>query len=125
MSEIWSNPLLVGLILAIPSTILGLLAYRRSRAVDKVTERTQEATTQSGSINQVISGLETLVENLQDDNKWLRERAERLQQNVQGLETEVGTLKKDFRQKVQELEAEIAILKKALAKDIDDNPRLS
>lgn len=114
LNDIWSNPAIVGLILAIPSTILGLLAYRRSRAVDKVTEQSQAATSHSGSINQVIEGMNKLNENLQEDNRLLRE-------GIGECRTELGKIIQQQRALVDE----VGLLKKALAKDIDENPRLS
>lgn len=85
MSDVWTNPALLVIIAAIPSFILGILALRRSRAVDKTTEQTQIATNELGSINQVIEGMSTLTVNLQDDNKLLRESIEACRRELERI----------------------------------------
>lgn len=116
MSELFSNPAVIALVAATPSLILGILAYRKSRAVDKVTERTQEATERIGGINQLLEGMDKHIRNLQEDNKGLRESLEASRQECR---EEIDALK----QTQSTLMEEIAVLKKALAKDLLDNPR--
>lgn len=72
-SVFWENPAVVGLILAIPSAVLGYLGYRRSRAIDEATEEAVTATGHVVSIQQVIDGLNGVIAALQADNKVLRE----------------------------------------------------
>lgn len=73
MDNIWSNPIIVGVVVAIPSFILGYLGYIRSVKSDKVAEDSTIASTNTAAINQVIDGLNKLVDGLQEDNKDLRE----------------------------------------------------
>lgn len=69
----FNNPAVIGLIVAIPSFILGYLAYRRSIKVDRFTEQTGFAASQTGALAQVINGLNQLIDNLQEDNQVLRD----------------------------------------------------
>lgn len=69
----WENPAVVGLIIGIPTFILGWLGYRRAIKVDKSAENAAVIAAQTGSVGQVIAGLNQLIENLQDDNKVWRE----------------------------------------------------
>lgn len=73
MDNIWSNPIIVGVVVAIPSFILGYLGYLRSIKSDKVAEDSTIASTNTAAINQVIDGLNNLIDGLQEDNKDLRE----------------------------------------------------
>lgn len=89
MSDLWTNPAFLVLIGAIPSFVLGFLGHRRSRAVDKTTEQTQLATNQIGSITQVIDGLNHLTDNLQEDNRLLREGMDGLNKLVEACRREL------------------------------------
>lgn len=68
-----SNPAVLLLLGAIPGFTLGILGYWRSRQVDKATEKTEFILAQSTAVQQVISGLNQLIDALQQDNKELRE----------------------------------------------------
>lgn len=70
--EILNNPFVVALVTGIPSFILGMLLYRRSVKVDKATEQAMVISARTAGIEQVISGLNLLNDNLQDDNRELR-----------------------------------------------------
>lgn len=67
-----NSPIILALIAAVPSFILGILAWRRSVKVDKNTEQAATALAQSTAAAQVLEGLNKLIENLQEDNKELR-----------------------------------------------------
>lgn len=69
----WENPAVAGLIIGIPASILGWLGYRRAVRIDKSTENAAIIAAQTGSIGQVITGLNQIIDNLQDDNKVWRE----------------------------------------------------
>lgn len=75
----------VALIAAVPTTILGILAYRRSQKIDKIAAQAGIATSEAGSIQQVVEGLKDLIAILQDDNKVSRRR-------IDGLEVKLDTL---------------------------------
>lgn len=70
---ILDNPAITALVVSIPSFILGYLAYRQSRKVDRATEISGVASANVSAVNQVIDGLNRLIDNLQEDNKLLRE----------------------------------------------------
>lgn len=72
MDNFWSNPIVIGIVVAIPSSILGYLGYKRSVKSDKVAADSTIASTHAAAINQVIDGLNKLIDGLQEDNKELR-----------------------------------------------------
>lgn len=94
-------PSMVAIIVAIPSAVLGFLAWRRSAQVDKITAQSGAASAQIGAVNQVIDGLNRLVDNLQEDNKTLRENVVYLNSRLKELALEHYALEKE----VKELEA--------------------
>lgn len=114
MSDLLNNPAFLIIIAAIPGFVLGVLAHRRSGQVAKVTEQSQATTSHSGAINQVIEGMNDLNKNLQEDNRLLRE-------GIGECKVELGKIIQQQRALVDE----VTLLKKALAKDIDENPRLT
>lgn len=73
MKDVLNNPTVIGLLVAIPSFVLGYLAYRQSKKVDKTTEQSGIANNQLNAVGQVLSGLNQLIDSLQADNKELRE----------------------------------------------------
>lgn len=87
MSSFWSNPAVVGLILAIPSSIFAYLAYRRSHRVDEVAKQAGQATEHGMSIDRVIAGMNTVIVNVQKDNEDLRKDVDRLEQRLDLVET--------------------------------------
>lgn len=95
---------LIGLIAGFPSVTIAYLAYRRSQRVDTVAEQAGIATRSTESIQQVIDGLNTLIENLQEDNRVLRakvrdleERLTRIIADCQALRAEVHSLSEQIR----------------------------
>lgn len=68
----WS-PAIIGLVIGVPSFIIGILGYRRATKIDKATENAAVIAAQTGSVGQVIAGLNDIIDNLQDDNKIWRE----------------------------------------------------
>lgn len=81
------NPILVGLVVGIPSFLLGYLGYRRTNKADK-------ATAQNTAVEQIIDGLNALVDNLQGDNKVLRDSVKELKSNLVTVMDERDKLKK-------------------------------
>lgn len=94
--DLINNPAIIGLIVAIPSFLLGLLAYKRSVHVDEVTEQSGIVTSQSGAVQQVIDGLNKIVANLQEDNKLLREQLVNFGTKFAELVAERDGLKRDM-----------------------------
>lgn len=88
----WSHPLVVG----IPGFLfagIGLwLAFRK----DKSTESAAVIAAQTGSVAQVIAGLNKLIENLQDDNKVYRENFKELTVKLVEVIKERDQIQKDY-----------------------------
>lgn len=64
-SESIDGATVVALVGILSTGILGWFGYRRSKKADSVAEK-------AGAVEQIINGLNILVENLQEDNKDLR-----------------------------------------------------
>ena len=89
INEFFSHPIVIGILVAVPSFTLGYLGYRRSQKADK-------AATQAGAVEQVIDGLNKLVDNLQDDNKILRADVIDLRTKLQAVLEERDKLKEQL-----------------------------
>ena len=96
MSGIWTNPAFVGLVVAIPSLLLGYLAFKQSQKVDATVAQAGIATVESGTIGQVIDGLNKLVSNLQADNSVLRGIVESLDAKATRLLGELELVKAEL-----------------------------
>lgn len=92
----WSHPAVVGLLIGIPSFLLGWLGYRRAVKVDKATENSAVIATQTGSVGQVIAGLNGLIENLQEDNQVWRENFKELSLKLAEVIKERDQIQKDY-----------------------------
>lgn len=94
---ILDNPAIVGVIVGIPSFILGILAYHQSRKVDRITEKQGVASANITAVNQVIDGLNQLIDNLQADNKLLREGISNLNLRLQEALSDRDKLREELR----------------------------
>lgn len=112
----WNHPAVIGIIIAIPSFLLGYLGYRRSVQVDKITEQSGAASSQQGAIAQVISGLNSLIEVLQEDNKILREGISDLQSKLDKMTRE----QLDLIEQVAHLREELHKYGKRVSGKLDD-----
>lgn len=65
--------IIIGVVSTISGILIAWLGLRRSSMVDKATERSAIIAAQTGSVGQVIEGLNQIIDNLQDDNKIWRE----------------------------------------------------
>jgi len=92
MGNLW--PAVVGLLVALPSAAIAYLAYRRGMRADAVAATATVATVQSGSVAQVIDGLNALVAALQTDNRTLRKTIERLEARVILMQDAIDRLEK-------------------------------
>lgn len=81
LAGFFENPAVVGILIGIPTTVVGVLVYRRGKKADDVA-------TEKGTIGAVYAGFDKIIENLQEDNADLRSRLER----VETLEGTVRTL---------------------------------
>lgn len=97
MNEILNNPALVGLLVGIPSFILGVLAFYRALKSDKAAAQSVFATTQMAAIDQVIKGLNQIIDTLQADNKELRETINDLGVKLKEILEERELLKEEIR----------------------------
>lgn len=84
---------LIGLIAGVPSVAIAYLAYRRSQRVDTVAEQAGIATRDTTSIQQVVDGLNTLVQNLQEDNQVLRAKVLALEESLDRIIAECRDLR--------------------------------
>lgn len=91
----WS-PAIIGLIIGVPSFIIGILGYRRANKIDKATENAAMIAAQTGSVSQVIAGLNALIENLQEDNKAWRDNFRELTATLAEVVKERDQLQKDY-----------------------------
>lgn len=103
MNGLLDNPAIIGLIVAIPSFTLGYLGYRRSVKVDKAAEKSGEASASTAAVGQVIQGLNSLIDSLQEDNALLREsvaglsiRLKQVTDEHEQLKRQVMSLKKKY-----------------------------
>lgn len=109
----WENPAVVGVIIAIPATILGYLGYRRARGVDEVAKQAGIATTHATSIGQVVDGLNKVIANVQSDNNDLRKEVLALRTTVEEIRTRLDLVESgnvDLRAKNLVLERENGVL---------------
>lgn len=70
-----SNPMVIGLIVGLPASVFGFLAYRRSEKLDDKASQVAVIAIQGEGVQRVIDGLDRIVINLQTDNKEARELA--------------------------------------------------
>lgn len=111
----WSHPAIIGLTIGIPSFILGWLGYRRAIKVDKSVENAALIAAQTGSAGQVIAGLNTLIENLQEDNKGLRNDIKELREEFKGMSlklTEVIKERDQIRRECDQIRKDYNVLAK-------------
>lgn len=94
---IFDNPNIAALVVGIPSFIVAILAFYQSRKVDKATEKAGVASANIVAVNQVIDGLNQLIDNLQSDNKLLRESITYLNTRLQEALVEREKLHQELR----------------------------
>lgn len=98
----------VALIVAAPTTILGYLAYRRSQKVDAIAAQAGIATSERGSIQQVIEGHQGLIASLQKDNEVGRQRLDILEHKLDVSEQVEANCQRELvklNERLHELEA--------------------
>lgn len=91
-------PIVIGMIATVSGIVLAWFGYARSKKVDKTTEQSQLVTAQSGVVGQIISGLNLLNENLQDDNKEIRVELKALAIKFSECVAERDSLRKELNQ---------------------------
>lgn len=63
----------VGILVGLPSSVLAYKTFRKSERVDRVTEQTGISAETRAGLNQITEGWNTFVDQLQEDNKIVRE----------------------------------------------------
>lgn len=113
----WSHPIVIGLIIGLPSAFLGFLGYRRSVRVDQDAATALIIANRSEEVAQIIDGLNKLVENLQEDNAAQREENSRWRIVVADIEhklTNVIVERNEARKERDECKAELIRLNQML-----------
>lgn len=87
------NEIVIALVVGLPSLTIAVLAYRRSRQVDAVAEKSGVAANGRAGTAQIIEGLKSLVEALQLDNDNFREDIKALIIRLDVITTERDTLR--------------------------------
>lgn len=82
MRSLLSNPAVIGLIVGLPTSVYGYLAYRRAEKLDKDAAKVAIIAIQGEGVQRVIDGLDRMVANLQADNKDARESSEDLSRRL-------------------------------------------
>lgn len=80
---------LVTLLSVILTFVLGYFGYKRSKAADKVAEK-------AGAVEQIVNGLNSLIDQLQEDNHVLRENVKDLRDALQKVTNERDNLKQEL-----------------------------
>lgn len=97
MDQLWTilnNPAVIGLIVAIPSFLVGYLGYRRSLKLDSVAQQAGSTTFHLGAVDQIIDGLNDVIKQLREDKKELRDALKDLRGKLREAENEVEGLNK-------------------------------
>lgn len=83
------------ILIGLPATFLGLMAYIRSLRVDAVAEQSGVATETRAGTAQIIQGLNDLIDNLQTDNKVFRDDIKYLTLRLDAFAAEREELRKE------------------------------
>lgn len=100
LAPFWENPAVVGLIIAMPATVLGYLGWLASKGRD-------EAVKEAG----LASGQAVWIGQVQDDNRELRQRVDALEARLGAVEAGSSELQ----DKNRKLEVENAGLRTSMA----------
>jgi peptidoglycan hydrolase CwlO-like protein len=92
MKALFENPALVGLIIALPSLLLGYLGYRSSVKKDAVAQTVNVASAEHRTIEQVIDAQTDLIGSLQNDNRDLRSEIRALNRKLDALKKQIDGL---------------------------------
>lgn len=92
------HPLILILAGAIVPSILGIMAYRRGVIADRKAELSESRNTSIASVAQIIQGLESLGDSLQEDNKVLRENIRQCAIKLELVVAEKNDLLKELRE---------------------------
>lgn len=102
----WANA--VGFAAPVVALVVAYLGYRRSRRVDAVTEQSGVATETRAGTQQIIEGLNRLIDQVQDDNTGFRDdlkqcaaRVEAIGVRLEKVTAERDELRKDLARMVR------------------------
>jgi chromosome segregation ATPase len=105
-------------VIGLPTVALGYLGYRRSQKLDRVASAASLAASQSSETKTVIEGLNSIIENLQKDNRVQREENVLLRKEWREEVAQVRKESATATAKCEELAEKYALLEKRLV-DID------
>lgn len=93
----------LALVVGLPGITIAVLAYRRSRKVDAVSEKSGIAANGRAGVAQIIEGLRGLIDDLQEDNQSFRndirsltDRCDAITKERDTLRMEVARLRKKY-----------------------------
>lgn len=89
--QIW-----IALAAGLPSFLLGFLGYRQSRKVDAVAAQSGMASESRAGIEQVIQGLNGVIDNLQEDNTAFRDEVRYLTGRITEIITQCDEAKRQL-----------------------------
>lgn len=95
---LWENPAVVGLIVGAPMAILGALGWWRSRGMDAAAKQTATETLHAGRVAEVIAGLQSIINNLKDDNEELRDNLKDCDLRIEALRKRIDALYAEIRE---------------------------
>jgi len=102
-AEVTLQQALIGLVVSVPSVLLAYFGFRRSQKVDTIAQQAGIATNTKESIQQVIDGLNSLVDALQEDNKVLREKVLNLERKLDKVIEDCVALKAEVHDLSQQI----------------------
>lgn len=108
-----TDAVIQAILIGLPATVLGFLAYRRSRKVDAVAEQSGIANETRAGTAQIIEGLNSLVDALQEDNKTFRDEGRAFRDEVRNLTLRVNEVvaeRDELRRERDSLRREVARL---------------
>lgn len=82
----------VGAIVAVAMALLGWAGWWRTRGMDKEAKKRSTDTESADKRREVIENLDIIIENLQGDNKALRDELGRLYQRIERLEGRIAEI---------------------------------
>lgn len=87
---------LIASIVGLPSITIAVLAYRRSRKVDAVSEKLGITANGRAGTAQIIEGLNSLIDQLQEENGRLRIEATNRATRLESMTLEIARLRKRY-----------------------------
>lgn len=87
---------ILAILIGVPSLVIGLLSWVRSRKVDAVAAQSGALTETRAGTAQIIEGLNLLIDQLQDDNKTFRDDIKYLTLRLDAIAKERDELRREL-----------------------------